>query len=80
MNYAGDQFELAGGCPSIRAYDAASASGLAVVTHRYKAGARPAVAPSSSTGTSTLRWTTIWIGFCLFDMWMPSAKRKSRSS
>ncbi len=67
-SFAGDACMLQGGCPFVRAYDGASASGTAVVTHRYQAG------PNSGPGAVVMnrnvaqKWNTVWMGFGWFDV------------
>jgi hypothetical protein len=68
-NFTGDEFALNGGCPTVRAYDMASASGGATLTHRYAAGV------TESTGgaiimnrNAALKWNTVWMGFGWLDI------------
>jgi hypothetical protein len=70
--FRGDLAVLSGGCPAVRAYDFASATGTAVVTHRYGAGV-----DGNMTGAVVMnrneayRWNTIWMGFPWFDLGTP---------
>jgi hypothetical protein len=68
-DFTGDEFTLNGGCPSIRAYDMANASGGATLTHRYVSGM------SESTGGAMVmnrnaasKWNTVWMGFGWLDI------------
>src|SRR6185369_15139847 len=67
-SFVGDKFTLAGGCPSIRAYDGANAMGTAVRTHSYRSGANLGLGAVIMNKNSGLKWNTIWQGFPWFDM------------
>jgi hypothetical protein len=67
-NFTGDTFTLNGGCPSVRAYDAASASGTAVVTHNYHSNATTGAGAIVMNRNPVLKWNTVWMGFGWFDI------------
>ena len=71
MSFAGDLFTLAGGCPNIRAYDAAAAAGSAVVTHRYKVGTVTGSGAIVMNKNAVLHWNTVWMGFGWNDIRNP---------
>jgi hypothetical protein len=67
-SFTTDRFSLNGGCPAIRAYDAANAAGTAVVTHRYVSGPTTgggAIVMNKNTVTQS---NTVWMGFGWFDI------------
>ncbi len=67
-NFTGDTFTLQGGCPAFRAYDGASASGTAVVTHRYRSSATTGLGAIILNKNTALHWNTVWMGFGWFDI------------
>ncbi len=67
-NFTGDTFSLQGGCPLVRAYDGASASGTAVVTHNYRSGANTGPGAIVMNKNTPLHWNTVWMGFGWFDI------------
>ncbi len=67
-SFVGDKFSLNGGCPAIRAYDGAGATGTAVVTHRYKSGATTGTGAIIMNKNSVLKWNTVWMGFGWLDI------------
>jgi len=67
-NFTGDKFSLAGGCPAIRAYDAANAAGGATRTHSYKAGATTGLGAIIMNKNAVLKWNTVWMGFPFGDI------------
>jgi len=67
-NFTGDKFSLNGGCPAIRAYDAANAAGTATRTHSYKAGATTGLGAIIMNKNAVLKWNTVWQGFAFGDM------------
>jgi hypothetical protein len=66
--FVGNKFSLAGGCPSIRNYDALGATGTAVITHKYRAGATLGAGAIVMNRNVALRWTTILSAFAWFDI------------
>ncbi len=67
-NFTGDTFTLQGGCPAVRAYDGASASGTAVVTHNYRSSTTTGPGAIIMNKNTTLHWNTVWMGFGWFDI------------
>ncbi len=67
-NFAGDTFTLQGGCPSVRVYDGASASGTAVVTHKYQSSTATGPGAIVMNNNTALHWNTVWMGFGWFDI------------
>ena len=73
VNFTGDEFILAGGCPAFRAYDVADPTAGATQTHRYAMGAtngRGAIIMNRNAG---LKWNTVWMGFGWFDIQFAAA-------
>jgi hypothetical protein len=67
QSHGSDHFALAGGCPDIRDYDDISASGTAVVTHRYGKGS-PGTAGAMVMHAHAGGFTTILSSFAWFDV------------
>ncbi len=67
-NFTGDVFTLQGGCPSARFYDGASASGTAVVTHKYRSSTATGPGAIVMNKNTALHWNTVWMGFGWFDI------------
>ncbi len=67
-NFIGDKFSLSGGCPALRTFDGAGASGTAVVTHNYKSGATTGTGAVVMNKNAVLKWNTVWMGFNWFDI------------
>jgi hypothetical protein len=67
-DFTGDEFALSGGCPSVRAYDAANANGGATTTHRYAAGATEGQGAIIMNRNAALEWNTVWCGFGWLDI------------
>jgi hypothetical protein len=71
-NFTSDTFSLSGGCPVVRAYDAANAAGTAVRTHSYKSGSTTGGGAIVMNKNSVEKWNTIWQGFAWFDIRQPA--------
>jgi hypothetical protein len=67
-SFVGDRFALDGGCPTIRNYDALGASGSAVITHKYKAGATVGAGAVVMNRNVSLHWNTLLSSFAWFDI------------
>jgi hypothetical protein len=67
-NFTGDVFSLNGGCPSFRPYDGYTASGTAVVTHRYRAGTTLGTGAVLMNSRPADNANTILMGFPWFDI------------
>ncbi len=67
-SFVGDTFTLQGGCPSVRLYDGAIASGTAVVTHNYRSSTTSGTGAIVMNKNTALHWNTVWMGFGWFDI------------
>ncbi len=67
-SFGGDTFTLQGGCPSVRVYDGASASGAAVATHNYRSSTTTGPGAIVMNKNTALHWNTVWMGFGWFDI------------
>jgi hypothetical protein len=66
--FTGDVLTLNGGCPTVRNYDGGTNAGTAVVTHRYTSGTASGPGAVIMNKSTTLQWSTIWMGFGWFDL------------
>jgi hypothetical protein len=79
-SFTGDKFSLSGGCPAVRAYDAANAAGTAVRTHSYKSGSTTGGGAIVMNKNAVQKWNTVWQGFAWFDIRHPASDPSSPSS
>jgi hypothetical protein len=67
-NFTGDEFTLNGGCPAVRAYDAANSTAGSTITHRYAVGATEGLGAIVMNRSAALKWNTVWMGFGWLDV------------
>ena len=79
-HFAGDEFSLNGGCPTVRAYDGALSSGSAVITHRYTSGTTTGPGAVIMNRNVSSKWNTIWMGFGWSDIRDASGASPSSAS
>jgi hypothetical protein len=68
LDFSADEFQLEGGCPVIRDYDALAASGAGAVTHRYRNGTTVGDGAIVMASDPLLATNTVMMSFPWADM------------